>query len=156
MEPADRAAGADAQVGIQVHQGLAVANDMLAQLDRQGALVGVTAAAVKDDGEVVLLCHGPELLPARGPGAVDQRPRGGVDVAGDQAGTGRGLGLQDGPDVGRAGIHAGRVGEQIGKEPVVAAVVRPAVGEPGRPIRCIQEIIRELTQLSARAAHPFP
>ncbi len=60
VEAADRAAGADVEVGVEVQQRLAVADDALADAGRQGSFVAEPAGAVEGDGEAVM---GPRASP---------------------------------------------------------------------------------------------
>src|SRR5206468_3696058 len=49
MKTADRAAGADAQLGIQVQERLAITNDLFFQAQRQDPLIAIAAAAIEDE-----------------------------------------------------------------------------------------------------------
>jgi hypothetical protein len=127
VEPADRSFRPDPQFGIQVPEVRTVADDAFEQAESQEALVGVPPLAVVDESRLRVVCRQLDRLPILRACGVDELAGGRIDRTALAAKSRGGFGFQHGPDVGRAGAHAGGVGDQIREDAMIAVKRRAAV-----------------------------
>ncbi len=130
VEAAHGAAGAEADLRVQVQQRRAVADDDLAQAEGQSPLVGVAARAVEadDEGRAVAVLER-QRPPLRLAGAVDQLAGLGLNAARGGPQFGGGLLLQHGLHVGPGRVQPGGVGRQVGEQALVVGVGQALVEE---------------------------